>query len=114
MNRRREKDHLKEEITQGMLSHISAMVDVTESFDAIDSLNGKIENLGKHQMNGWVGFPSQPFQIRRKRRMPSITPNQRLIAMHRERFASDFLGIKNSHWQAAMTLQQTLLQRRRP
>lgn len=33
--------------------------------------------------------------------MPNTVPNQRLIAIHRERTASDFLGIKNSHWQAA-------------
>lgn len=33
--------------------------------------------------------------------MPNTVPNQRLIAIHRERAASDFLGIKNSHWQAA-------------
>ena len=33
--------------------------------------------------------------------MPNTVPNQRLIAIHRERAASDFLGIKNCHWQAA-------------
>ena len=33
--------------------------------------------------------------------MPRTVPNQRLIAIHRERAATDFLGIKNSHWQAA-------------
>ncbi len=34
--------------------------------------------------------------------MPAITfPNQRLIKIHRERAASDFLGIKNENWQAA-------------
>ena len=33
--------------------------------------------------------------------MPNTVPNQRIIAIHRERAASDFLGIKNSHWQAA-------------
>ena len=33
--------------------------------------------------------------------MPNTVPNQRLIAIHRERATSDFLGIKNSHWQAA-------------
>ena len=33
--------------------------------------------------------------------MPNTVPNQRLITIHRERAASDFLGIKNSHWQAA-------------
>ena len=33
--------------------------------------------------------------------MPNTVPNQRLIAIHRERAASDFLGIKNDNWQAA-------------
>lgn len=33
--------------------------------------------------------------------MPNKVPNQRIIAIHRERAASDFLGIKNDNWQAA-------------
>lgn len=33
--------------------------------------------------------------------MPNTVPNQRLVSIHRERAASDFLGIKNSSWQAA-------------
>ena len=33
--------------------------------------------------------------------MPTTVANQRLIAIHRTRAMSDFLGIKNSHWQAA-------------
>ena len=33
--------------------------------------------------------------------MPNTVPNQRIIAIHRERAASDFLGIKNDNWQAA-------------
>ena len=33
--------------------------------------------------------------------MPNTVPNQRMVAIHRERAASDFLGIKNSNWQAA-------------
>ena len=34
--------------------------------------------------------------------MPPITfPNQRMARVHRERAASDFLGIKNENWQAA-------------
>jgi hypothetical protein len=33
--------------------------------------------------------------------MPQTVPNQRVIAIHRERASSDFLGIKNSNWQAA-------------
>ena len=33
--------------------------------------------------------------------MPNTVPNQRVVAIHRERASSDFLGIKNEHWQAA-------------
>lgn len=33
--------------------------------------------------------------------MPNTVPNQRVISVHRERVVSDFLGIKNDHWQAA-------------
>ena len=34
--------------------------------------------------------------------MPQHTfPNQRIIRVHRERVASDFLGIKNENWQSA-------------
>lgn len=33
--------------------------------------------------------------------MPNTVPNQRLVAIHRERATSDFLGIKNENWQAA-------------
>ena len=33
--------------------------------------------------------------------MANTVPNQRRVAIHRERVASDFLGIKNSSWQAA-------------
>ena len=33
--------------------------------------------------------------------MPNTVPNQRIITIHRERAASDFLGIKNDNWQAA-------------
>lgn len=46
-NRRREMEQMKEEIVQEVLSRISATVDVTEIFDAIDGLNEKIESLGK-------------------------------------------------------------------
>ena len=46
-NRRREMEQMKEEIIQEVLSRISATVDVTEIFDAIDGLNEKIESLGK-------------------------------------------------------------------
>ena len=47
MNHRREMEQMKEEIIQEILSRISATVDVTEIFDAIDGLNEKIESLGK-------------------------------------------------------------------
>ena len=33
--------------------------------------------------------------------MPKTVPHQRVVAIHRERASSDFLGIKNSNWQAA-------------
>lgn len=33
--------------------------------------------------------------------MPTTVPNQRIVTIHRERASADFLGIKNSHWQAA-------------
>ena len=46
-NHRREMEQMKEEIMQEVLSRISATVDVTEIFDAIDGLNEKIESLGK-------------------------------------------------------------------
>ena len=45
-NRRRKMEQMKEEIVQDVLSHISATVDVSEIFDAIDGLNEKIESLG--------------------------------------------------------------------
>ena len=47
MNHRREMEQMKEEIAQEVPSRISATVDVTEIFDAIDGLNEKIESLGK-------------------------------------------------------------------
>lgn len=46
-NHRREMEQMKEEITQDVLSRISATVDVSEIFDAIDGLNEKLESLGK-------------------------------------------------------------------
>lgn len=33
--------------------------------------------------------------------MPRTVPNQRVVKVHRERTERDFLGIKNSNWQAA-------------
>ena len=46
-NHRREMAEMKEEIIQEVLARISATVDVTEIFDAIDGLNDKIESLGR-------------------------------------------------------------------
>ena len=46
-NRRREMEEMKEAIVQDVLSRISATVDVSEIFDAIDGLNEKIESLGR-------------------------------------------------------------------
>ena len=46
-NHRQEMEQMKAEIVQEVLSRISATVDVTEIFDAIDGLNEKIESLGK-------------------------------------------------------------------
>ena len=46
-NRRQEMEQMKEEIVQDVLSRISATVDVSEIFDAIDGLNEKIESLGR-------------------------------------------------------------------
>ena len=34
--------------------------------------------------------------------MPNVTyPNQRLVTIHREKFKTNFLGIKNENWKAA-------------
>ena len=33
--------------------------------------------------------------------MPQTYPNQRIVHIHRERPAADFLGIKNDNWKAA-------------
>ena len=46
-NHRREMAEMKEEIIQEVLSRISATVEVTEIFDAIDGLKDKIESLGR-------------------------------------------------------------------
>ena len=46
-NHRREMSEMKEEIIKEVLARISATVDVTEIFDAIDGLNDKIESLGR-------------------------------------------------------------------
>ena len=56
-NHRREMAEMKEEIIQEVLSRISATVDVTEIFDAIDGLNDTIESLGRYQYCSGRDFP---------------------------------------------------------
>ena len=36
------------------------------------------------------------------KRMTNTVPNQRVVHIHRERVAADFLGIKNENWKAAV------------
>ena len=48
MNHRREMEQMKKEIADDVISRISATVDVTEIFDAIDGLNDKINSLGRN------------------------------------------------------------------
>ena len=63
MNHRREMEQMKEEIVQEVLSRISATVDVTEIFDAIDGLNEKIESLGKiHNRREELSLPAVPIE----------------------------------------------------
>ena len=63
MNRRREMEQMKEKIVQEVLSRISATVDVTEIFDAIDGLNEKIESLGKiHNRREGLSLPAVPIE----------------------------------------------------
>ena len=47
-NHRREMEQMKKEIADDVISRISATVDVTEIFDAIDGLNDKINSLGRN------------------------------------------------------------------
>ena len=62
-NHRREMAQMKEEIVQEVLSRISATVDVTEIFDAIDGLNEKIESLGKiHNRREELSLPAVPIE----------------------------------------------------
>lgn len=42
-----EREQLVNDITERVLSRISATVDASEVFDAIDGLNEKIESLGR-------------------------------------------------------------------
>lgn len=63
MNHRREMEQMKEKIVQEVLSRISATVDVTEIFDAIDGLNEKIESLGKiHNRREELSLPAVPIE----------------------------------------------------
>lgn len=47
-NNRREMEQMKKEIADDVISRISATVDVSEIFDAIDGLNDKINSLGRN------------------------------------------------------------------
>ena len=47
-NHRREMEQMKKEIADDVISRISATVDVSEIFDAIDGLNDKINSLGRN------------------------------------------------------------------
>lgn len=44
---KQEREQLVKEITNEVLSNISATVDASEIFDKIDGLNEKIESLGR-------------------------------------------------------------------
>lgn len=45
---RQEREQLVNDVANEVLSHISATVDASEIFDAIDGLNDKINNLGRN------------------------------------------------------------------
>ena len=45
---RQERKQLVNDVANEVLSHISATVDASEIFDAIDGLNDKINNLGRN------------------------------------------------------------------
>ena len=47
-NHHREMEQMKKEIADDVISRISATVDVSEIFDAIDRLNDKINGLGRN------------------------------------------------------------------
>lgn len=46
-NRRREKEQLKQEIAEYVISHIKATVDISDVLLEIDELRKAIESLGK-------------------------------------------------------------------
>lgn len=47
LNHRLEMEQMKKEIADDVISRISATVDVSEIFEAIDGLNDKIDSLGR-------------------------------------------------------------------
>lgn len=47
LNHRLEVEQMKKEIADDVISRISATVDVSEIFEAIDGLNDKIDSLGR-------------------------------------------------------------------
>ena len=47
LNHRREMEQMKKEIADDVISRISATVDVSEIFEAIDGLNDKINSIGR-------------------------------------------------------------------
>lgn len=47
LNHRLEMEQMKKEIADDVISRISATVDVSEIFEAIDGLNDKINSLGR-------------------------------------------------------------------
>ena len=59
-NRRREMEEMKEAIVQDVLSHISATVDASEIFDAIDGLNEKVEIM--HHRREGRSLPAVPIE----------------------------------------------------
>ena len=46
-NRRREKEQLKQEVAEYVISHIKATVDISEVLMEIEELRKAIESLGK-------------------------------------------------------------------
>ena len=46
-NRRREKEQLKQEVAEYVISHIKATVDISEVLLEIDKLKKALESLGK-------------------------------------------------------------------
>ena len=57
-------------------------------------------NYSSDYIAGRFPLPANPI-VKKEGFMPNTVPNQRIIAINREYAASDFLGIKNTNWQAA-------------